>query len=74
MFVIQTQTCTATTGGIAQASTSPAVSKMRTTELTFVSSSASSVPIPIVSATLAIVKTIVRSRTSQKTWSCRIEL
>ena len=66
-FVIQSQTCTATTGGIAQASTSPAVSSTRTIELTFVRSSASSVPIPIVRATLATVKTTVRSRTCQKT-------
>ena len=72
--MIQSQTCTATTGGIAHASTSPAVSSMRTTELTFVRSSAISVPIPIVRTTLATVKTTVRSRTCQKTESCRTEL
>jgi hypothetical protein len=67
VFVIQSQTCTATTGGIDQASTRPAVSRTRTTELTFVRSSAIRVPTPIVRATLATVKTIVRTRTSQKT-------
>ena len=73
-FVIQNQTCTATTTGIDQTSTRPEVSRTRTTVPTRTSSSAISVPSTIVSPTFAIVKMIVRSSVSQKTLSCRTEL
>ena len=73
-FVIQNQTCTATTTGIDQTSTRPAVSSTRTNDPTRTRSSAISVPSTIVSPTLATVKTIVRRSVSQKTRSCSTEL
>ncbi len=71
MFVIQLQTWTATTGGIAHTRTSPAVSSSRTQAETRTRSSAKSIPSTIVSETFTIVKTIVRSSVCQKTVSWR---
>ena len=70
-FVIQNQTCTATTAGIDQTRTSPAVRSTRTHAETRTSRNAMSVPVPIVRRTLAAVKITVRSNTRQKTssWS-----
>ena len=73
-FVIQYQTWTATTTGIDQTSTRPDVRSTRTIGPTRTSSSAMSVPIPIVRPTLTIVKTIVRTSVCQKTGSWRTEL
>jgi len=69
--VIQYQSCTATTTGIAQTSTSPLVSSTRITGLIRTSRRAISVPSQIVRPTFAIVKTTVRTTVSQKTESCR---
>src|SRR3954453_5350985 len=72
-FVIQYQTCTATTTGIDQTSTSDDVRMIRTKPETRTASSAKSVPSVIVRPTLTTVKTAVRSSVCQKIGSCRIE-
>ena len=71
LFVIQLQTWTATTGGIAQTRTRPAVRSSRTQVETRTSSSAISVPSTIVRPTFTAVKTTVRSSVCQKTASWR---
>ena len=68
-FVIQIHTWTATTAGIAHASTSPVVRSTRTGPERRTSSCASRRPSTIVSATFAAVNTIVRTRVSQNTSS-----
>ena len=70
-FVIQIQTWTATTGGIAQTRMRPTVRRIRTAVQRRLSSNAIRVPPTIVRPTLTAVKTTVRSRVCQKTWSCR---
>ena len=60
-FVIQNQTWTATTTGIAQTRTRPAVRATRTIGLICTSSSAISVPRTMVKPTVAAVNTTVRS-------------
>ena len=73
-FVIQYQTWTATTTGIAQASTSAEVRRTRTTGPTLTSRSASSVPPTTVSDTHAAVNTTVRSNVCQKMESERTDV
>ena len=63
---------TATTGGIAQASTSAVVISRRMKAPSRASRSAISVPRTIVRATVTAVNTIVRSSTVQNWWSRRI--
>ena len=70
-FVIQIQTCTATTGGIAQTRMRPTVRRIRIAVQRRVSSSAMSVPPTIVRPTFTAVKTTVRSSVCQKIWSWR---
>src|SRR3954469_983930 len=72
-FVIQYQTCTATTTGIDHTSTSDDVSTIRTKPETRTASSANSVPSTMVRPTLTTVKIAVLSSVCQKTGSCRIE-
>ena len=72
-FVIQYQTCTATTTGIDQTRTSPVVSRIRTAVPMRRSRSARSVPTTIVRPTFATVNTTVRTSVSQKTESWRTE-
>ena len=72
-FVIQYQTCTATTTGIDHASTSPALRRTRTQVETRTRSSASSVPSTIVKPTHAAVKSTVRRSVSQKISSRRTD-
>src|SRR3954453_9153265 len=69
-FVIQYQTCTATTTGIDQTSTSPEVSSTRTHGLRRSRSIDSEVPSTIVKATFATVKMTLLRSVCQKTWSC----
>ena len=68
-FVIQYQTWTATTAGIAQTSTSPAVRRTRTGADSRTSSSARPRPSIIVRPTFTTVNTTVRTSVSQKTAS-----
>ena len=72
-FVIQNQTCTATTAGIDQTRTRPAVRSTRTHAETRTSRYAMSVPMPIVRATFAAVKITVRRSVRQKISSWRTD-
>jgi hypothetical protein len=72
-FVIQYQTCTATTAGIDQTRTSPVSTRMRIGAVSRTSRRATKVPSTIVSATFTAVNTIVRTSVSQNTESERTE-
>ena len=71
-FVIQYQTCTATTAGIAQARTSPAVSRMRT-GVEADKQQGDREAEHDGQADVAAVKATVRTRVSQEIWSSSTE-
>ena len=71
-LVIHCQISTPTTGGVAHTSTRATLSSSRTQVETRASSSAISIPIPIVSPTLTAVNRVVRISVCQKTESLKM--